>query len=135
MIWTKLDLTCIYFWRYLWTASNLCDDLFSVCSNLCVYWFIVIATYVHNNFYFVSTYMYECMLDFVYSDLICVATHCIVNSGFWQLLFKCLTTFIFVIICIQTYVYDNLLFFTTYVYDILYLWQLMYMTDVTNSNL
>ena len=55
------------FWRCLWNGSNLCGNLFSFCSNLCVFRLIVVTVYVHNNFCFVSTYMYECMIDFVCS--------------------------------------------------------------------
>ena len=57
--------------------------------------FFSIATYVYNNFYFVSTHMYECMIDFVYTNLyfICVATD--VYNRFYFL-----TTFIFMTSCI-----------------------------------
>ena len=43
-----------------------------------------------------------------------------------------LATFIFMIIYIEI---RYLFFFTTYVYDILCLWQLMYMTDFVCENL
>lgn len=60
----KLDLTCIYFDDVLY-SSNLCDDdLLSFYSNLYVYRHIVMTTYMHKNFRFVSTYMYHCMIDF-----------------------------------------------------------------------
>ena len=39
--------------------------------------YTVVSTYVYNYFHFMSIYVYECMIDFVCSNLylICVATH------------------------------------------------------------
>ena len=120
------------FWRCLWNGSNLCGNLFSFCSNLCVFRLIVVTVYVHNNFCFVSTYMYECMIDFVCSIYILYVQQimCITNFVFsnfslnvWQLLF--LWQFVYEIMCMTTYFFftiyvRHLISVTTHVYDRFY---------------
>ena len=120
------------FWRCLWNGSNLCGNLFSFCSNLCVFRLIVVTTYVHNNFCFVSTYMYECMIDFVCSIYILYVQEIMRITNFvfsnfslnvWQLLF--LWQFVYEIMCMTTYFFfiiyvRHLISVTTYVYDIFY---------------
>ena len=119
------------FWRCLWNCSNFFGNLLSFCSNLCVFRLIGVTTYVHNNFYFVSTYIYECMVDFVCSIYILYVQQimCITNFVFsnfslnvWQFLFY---GNLYMNLCVR----QLTSLFNTYVYDILYLWQLMYMTD------
>ena len=79
-----------------------------------------------------STYMYECMIDFVCSNLylIRMATH-VYNRFyfFWQLLFKCvdlfLWQFVYELMCMTPYFFFNLcvwhlIFVTTHLYDRFY---------------
>ena len=60
--------------------SAYCGD------NLCVYRLTVVATYVYNYFRFMSTYVYECMIDFICSNLylIRVVTHMYNDSVFYN---------------------------------------------------
>jgi len=47
-------------------------------SNLYVYQLIVVTTYEYNNFYFMSTYVYECIINFSFCNLLYLkfaATH------------------------------------------------------------
>ena len=129
---TKLDPTCICF-------DDVCEMIviyvaicFFFCSNLCVFRLIVVTTYVYNNFCFVSTYMYECMIDFVCSIYILYVQQimCITNFVFsnfslnvWQLLF--LWQFVYEIMCMTTYFFftiyvRHLISVTTHVYDRFY---------------
>ena len=53
------------FWRYFALLPTYVIASSLSRSNLCVYWFPMATTYAHRNFCFVSTYVYECMIDFV----------------------------------------------------------------------
>ena len=108
-------------------------SLFS--SNLCIYHIILVTTYVYNNYYFVATYVYEFMIDFICSNLylICVAMYnrwCFVTTFFYMCEFFIFIQFIYKLMCIITFFYFSCAFFrlrnTTHVYDILCLWQFMY---------
>ena len=55
-------------------------------DNLCVYRLTAVATYAYNYFHFMSTYVYECMIDFICSNLylIRVVTHMYNDSVFYN---------------------------------------------------
>ena len=96
---------------------------------LCTYRLTVVTTYVHNNFYLVSTYML-CMIDFGCSNLyiICAATHVYNILFFLQLSFKymtslCLWQFVYKLMHITYSIFWQLLF--KYM-TALCLWQFVY---------
>jgi len=69
-----------------------------------VYEFFFVSTYVYE--FFLSTYVYEYMIDFIRDNLylICAATH--VYNRFWfygNFYFTCVKAFIFMTTCTLTY--------------------------------
>ena len=50
---------------------------------------VIVAIYLYNNFYLVSTYVYGCTIDFICGNLyhICAATHVYNRFYFVEILF------------------------------------------------
>ena len=107
------------FWRYFALLPTYVITSSLSHSNLCVYWFPVATTYAHRNFCFVSIYVYECMIDFV------VVTNILyVYNRFYficvQLVYKlmCMTTYVCDILCLWQFMRITYsIFVTTYVYN------------------
>ena len=104
---------------------------FLFCSNLYVYHITVVTTYGYINYCFVSTYVYECMIDFICNNLylICGSNSCIIDVVFvatfvlhvWKNYF---CSNLYINLCVR-----QLTPFTTHAYDMLCLWQFVHMTD------
>jgi len=58
----RIKLDHGYILTMFYASSNLCNNLHSFCSNLCVYYIIIVTTCMYINYYFVSTYMYKCII-------------------------------------------------------------------------
>ena len=126
-----------------YTIVILCDDLLSFCSNLCVCYINAVIIYVYINYNFVLTHMYPCMINIICSNLylICGSNSCIIDVVFvatfvlhvWKNYFcsnlyinlcvRHLTPFL-LLMCMTCYVCDNLC-----IWSILFLWQLMFITN------
>ena len=104
---------------------------------LFLYQLMCISAYCSNNFCFVSTYIYECMINFVCSIYILYVQQimCITNFVFsnfslnvWQLLF--LWQFVYELMCTTTYSFLLLMCTHLYIYDNLCIWQILFLVEL-----
>ena len=135
MCYTRWDeqnyISLVYVLTIFYASSNLYNDLLSFFTNLYVYHITVVTTYGYSNYCFVSTYVYECMIDFICNNLylICGSNSCIIDVVFvatfvlhvWKNYF---CSNLYINLCVR-----QLTLFTTHAYDMLCLWQFVHMTD------
>ena len=119
----RIKLDHGYILTMFYASSNLCNNLHTFCSNLSVYYIIVVTTCMYINYYFVSTYMYKCIIIlFIIIYLLYVGqlmcSTCCFCGNFFYMCEKNL--FLYIAILFVMFLTINSIFVTTYVYGRFY---------------
>ena len=130
----RIKLDHGYILTMFYASSNLCNNLHSFCSNLCVYYIIVVTICMYINYYFVSTYIYKCIIIlFIIIYLLYVGqlmcSTCFFCDNFFYMCEKNLFLYIAILFVMFS---DNWFYFcdNLRIWPILFLWQLIYINRI-----